>query len=161
MVPHYSYLIHLVTSYAYCLYRVIFMVFVLKIFLNGLSLLKCLSRRFRNYFPRLMLVSLQNGRLNQITFLFLFFLHLFEWLLLVSPTLTNPWVPLPLLLPMVMFRPLVTEFTGFMYSSLLWNPLFLRAISYIFLFSTKNLYMMIVYSSSCLTRHSVNIWILT
>ena len=55
-----------------------FMVFLLKKFLNGLSLLKCLSRRLRNYLPLLMLVSLQNCGLNQITLLFLFFSRLFE-----------------------------------------------------------------------------------
>ena len=81
----------------------IFTVFLLKILLNGLFLLKCLSRRFRKYFPMLMLVSLKNGRLNQITFLFLFLPRLFEWILLVSPTLRSPWIPLPLLLPMVTF----------------------------------------------------------
>ena len=49
-------------------------VFLSKIFPNGLSQFKCLSRRFRKYLPMLMLVSLQNGGLNQITLLFLFFL---------------------------------------------------------------------------------------
>ena len=56
------------------------MVFLLKILLNRLSLLKCLSRRFRKYFSMLMLVSLQTGGLNQITFLFLFLPRQFEWL---------------------------------------------------------------------------------
>ena len=82
----------------------------------------------------LMLVSLLNGRLNQITFLFLFLPHLFEWLLLVSPTLMNLWVLLPLCLPIVTFCPWELEFTGFMYSNLLWNPLFwgLHHISFTF-----------------------------
>ena len=56
----------------------IFTVFLLKIFLNGLSLLMCLSRRFRKYLPMLMWVSLQNGELNQISLRFLFFPRLFE-----------------------------------------------------------------------------------
>ena len=48
----------------------------------------------------LMLVSLQNSGLNQITLLFLFFPRLFEWLLLVSPTLMILQVLLLLLLPL-------------------------------------------------------------
>ena len=97
--------------------------------INGLSLLKCLSRRFRKYLPMLMLVSLQIGGLNQITLLF--FPHLFEWLLLVSPTLMSVQVPLLLLLP------LEPGSTGFTYSSLPWNLLFLKASSYILLLSSK------------------------
>ena len=50
----------------------IFTVILLNIFLNGLSLSKCLFRRFRKYSPMLMLASLQNGGLNQIILLFLF-----------------------------------------------------------------------------------------
>ena len=126
--PHFSYLIHLVTSccgclryYTYFLQKSKFTVFLLKNFLNGLSLLKFLFRRFRKYLPMLMLVSLQNGGLNQIILLFLFFPCLFEWSFLVSPTLTSWWVLLLLLL-----HPLEPEFTGFTYSSLPWNPLFLR-----------------------------------
>ena len=70
LVPHYFYLIRLVTScygylkyYAYSLYKGkwIVTVFLLKSILNGLSQLKCLSRRFRKYLPMLVLVSLQNG----------------------------------------------------------------------------------------------------
>ena len=57
------------------------------------------------------------------------FPRLFEWLLLVSPTLTSVWVPLWLL------RPFESEFTGLTYSSLSCNPLFLRASSYIILLS--------------------------
>ena len=38
----------------------------------GSSLLKCLSRRIRKYLPMLILVSLQNGGLNQIKFFSIF-----------------------------------------------------------------------------------------
>ena len=99
--------------------------------LNGLSPLKYLSRRFRIYLPMLMLVSFQNSGLNQITLIFLFLPRLFEWLLSVSPTLTSVQVPHLLLLPLEL------EFTGFTYSSLHWNPLFLRASSYLLLLSSK------------------------
>ena len=80
--------------------KLIFTVFLSKILLNGLSLLKCLSRSCRKYLPILMLVSLQNGRLNQTTFLFLFFPRLFAWLLLliISPTLMSVRIPRLLLL---------------------------------------------------------------
>ena len=81
----------------------------------------------------LMLVSLQNGGLNQTTFLFLFFPRLFPWLLLliISPTLREVWVP-PLF-----FLALELRSTGVKYSSLPWNPLSFRASSYLFLFSSK------------------------
>ena len=108
-------------------------VFLLKFFLNGLSLLKCLSRRFRKNLPMLMLVNLQKGRLNEITFLFLFLPRLFEWslLLLLSPTSKNEQVSQLLLLP------LEPGFTGITKSSLPWNPMFLMASSYILLLFTK------------------------
>ena len=139
LVPYYSYSFRLVTSccgflryYAYCFYKsnLFLWVFLLKNFLNGL----CLFRRFRKYLPMLMLINLQNGGLNQITFLFLFFPHLFEWLLLVSPTLTNAGIPLRLLL----LLSLEPGFTGFTYSCLPWNLLFLKASSYVFLLFSKN-----------------------
>ena len=111
----------------------IFTEFLLKILLNGLPLLKCLSSRCRKYLPMLMLVSLQNGGLNQTTFLFLFFPCLFPWLLLIiiSPTLRGVWVP-PLF-----FLALELRSTGVKYSSLPWNPLSFRASSYLLLFSSK------------------------
>ena len=111
----------------------IFTVFLLKILPNGLSLLKCLSRTCRKSLPILMLVSLQNGGINQITFLFLFFHRLFPWLLLliISPTLKRVRVP-PLL-----FLALELRSTGIKYSSLPWNPLSFRASSYLLLFSSK------------------------
>ena len=59
------------------------------------------------------------------------FPRLFQWLLLVSPTLMSAQVPQQL------FLPLEPEFTGFTYSSLPWNPLFLRASSYILFLSSK------------------------
>ena len=99
--------------------------FLLKIFLNGLSLLNCLSKKCRKYLPMLMLVSLQKGGFNQTTFLFL--LRLFEGLFLLLPTLTSVQDPLLLLLTL---EPGSTRIT---YSSLPWNPLFLRVSSYILL----------------------------
>ena len=97
-----------------------------------MSLLKCLSR-CRKYLPILMLVSLQNGRLNQTTFLFLFFPRLFPWLLLliISPTLKGVRVPL------LIFLALELRSTVVKYSSLPWNPLSFRASSYLLLFSSK------------------------
>ena len=95
----------------------------IKNLLNGLSLLsllKCLSRWCRKYLPILMLVNLQEGGINQTTFLFLSIPRLFEWLLLlISPTLMSLRV-LPLL-------PLCLEVRSsrVKYSSLTWNPLFL------------------------------------
>ena len=76
-------------------------------------------------------IIILHGGLNQVTLLFLLFPRIFEGLLLVSPTLTSAWVPLLLLLP------LEPEFIGFTHSSRPWNPLFLRASSYILLFSSK------------------------
>ena len=64
-------------------------VFLLKILLGGLFLLTCQSGRFWKYFPMLMLVSLQTGGLNQITFLFLLQPCLFEWFLLVPHSLKS------------------------------------------------------------------------
>ena len=64
-------------------------------------------------------------------------------IILVSPTLTSSWVPLPLLLPMATFRTFETEFAGVTYSSLL----FLKASSNTFLFSSI-FYTWIVYLSS-------------
>ena len=54
-------------------------------------------------------------------------------LLLVLPTLTSAWAPLQFL------RSLEPEFTGFTYSSLHWNPLFLRVSSYILLLCSRTL----------------------
>ena len=80
-----------------------------------------------------MLASLQNGGLNQTTFLFLFFPRLFSWLLLliISPTLMSVRVP-PLL-----FLTLELGSTGVKYSCLPWNPLSFRVSSYLLLFSSK------------------------
>ena len=80
-----------------------------------------------------MFVSLQNGGLNQTTFLFLFFPRLFPWLLLltVSPTLRGVWPPL------LFFLALELRSTGVRYSSLPWNPLSFRASSYLLLFSSN------------------------
>ena len=114
--------------------------FLLKIFLNGLSLLKCLSRRFRKYLPMLMLVRLQNGGLNPISLLFQFFPRPFEWLLLlVSPTLTKCVDP--------------TTITSTIRAGVHWVHTYqftldyavLRASSYIFLIFSKSFYMRIVY----------------
>ena len=81
----------------------------------------------------LMFVSLQNGGLNQTTFLFLFFPRLFPWLLLltVSVTLRGVWPPL------LFFLALELRSTGVKYSSLPWNPLSFRASSYLLLFSSN------------------------
>ena len=80
-----------------------------------------------------MLASLQNGGLNQTTFLFLLFPCLFAWLLLliISPTLMSVRVP-PLLLLTLEVRS-----TGVKYSSLLRSPLYFRASSYLPLLSSK------------------------
>ena len=74
-------------------------------------------------------MSLQNGGLNQTTFLFLFFPRFFLWL--ISPTLISVRVP-PLL-----FLTLELRTTGVKYSSLPWNPLSFRASLYLLLFSSK------------------------
>ena len=113
--------------------QLIFSVFLLKILLNELSPLKCLSRSCRKYLRILMLASLQNEGLNETTFLFLFFPRLFAWLLLliISPTLMCVRVP-PLLLLTLEVRS-----TGVKYSSLRWNPLSFRASSYLPLLSSK------------------------
>ena len=104
--------------------------FLLKIFLNRLSPIKVSIQEVKEVFTYVN-VKFTKWRVkpdySSISFfpcLFLFFPCLFEWLLLVSPTLTSAWVPLQLLLP------LEPEFTS---SSLPWNPLFLRASSYILL----------------------------
>ena len=80
-----------------------------------------------------MLENLQNGGLNQTTFLFLFFPRLFSWLLLliISPTLMSVRFP-PLL-----FLTFELRSTGVKCSSLPWNLLFFRASSYLPLFSFK------------------------
>ena len=111
----------------------IFSVFLLKILLNVLPLLKCLSMRCRKYLPILLLAILQNGGLNQTIFLFLFFPRLFGRLLLliISPTLMSVRVT-PLLLLTLEVRS-----TGVKYSSLPWNPLFFRASSCQHLLSSK------------------------
>ena len=79
-----------------------------------------------------MLASLQNGGLNQTTFLFLFFARLFAWLLLliIWPTLMSVRIP-PLLLLILVGS------TGVKYFILHWNPLSFRESSYLPLLSSK------------------------
>ena len=98
--------------------------------MSGLVSKSQIGKRMSMFIQSLFPIPCVDTYIDPLSFLF-FLVYLSDYYWCDTNILTSAWIPLRLLLP------LEPAFTGFTYSSLHWNPLFLSASPYILLLPSK------------------------